>query len=295
MPATRQGELFRRALPATIRATDDFTRGAPRFPLAQALRRRYIRPSPPGLRIAVPFDLDHEDPMRWDSANLPEPHATAMNLHNGRSHLVYMLEVPVRLHDDCQRGRALRFLEAIEGCYTTRLDADPCYVGEFIKNPFSPAWRTLWGSAPAYSLHDLAEWTPEVTRYRRPEPSALAALGRNCDTFDAVRCWAYMRVRQRKQDGVTLTAWRAELVREAEQYTCLHHRPPLPYAECRSIGNSVGRWTWRTFSADAFRRIQAARGRKSGRARREGSIEAAAPWRGEGISRATWYRRRRNP
>ena len=143
-----QIEIFRRALPARIQAADRFGPGKrPRqFPLSQALRRRYIRPNPPGLKVAIPFDLDHDDPMRWEYANLPEPHATVMNHHNGHSHLIYLLEVPVRLHD-CERTRPMRFLEAVEYCYTVRLGADPSYNGAFVKNPYSRAWRALWGGA----------------------------------------------------------------------------------------------------------------------------------------------------
>ncbi len=133
----QQGELFKRCLPAAIKAVDDFGPGrAARLLLRQALRRRYIRPSPPGLRIAVPFDLDHHDPLRWQSGNLPEPHAVVINRDNGRSHLVYLLEVPVRLHD-AERTRPMRLLEAVEACYATRLRADLAYAGTFVKNPYS--------------------------------------------------------------------------------------------------------------------------------------------------------------
>ena len=37
--------------------------------------------------------------------------------------------------------------------------------------------------------------------------------------------------------------------------------------------------------------IQAAKGKRSGEVRRKGSVEEAAPWEAEGISRATWYYR----
>ena len=40
-----------------------------------------------------------------------------------------------------------------------------------------------------------------------------------------------------------------------------------------------------------FSFIQAAKDKRSGEVRRKGSIEEAAPWEAEGISRATWYYR----
>ena len=40
-----------------------------------------------------------------------------------------------------------------------------------------------------------------------------------------------------------------------------------------------------------FSFIQAAKGRRSGKARRAGSIEEAKPWEAEGVSRRMWYYR----
>ena len=42
-----------------------------------------------------------------------------------------------------------------------------------------------------------------------------------------------------------------------------------------------------------FSFIQAAKGKRSGKVRRKGSIEEAAPWEAEGISRTTWYDHRK--
>ena len=42
-----------------------------------------------------------------------------------------------------------------------------------------------------------------------------------------------------------------------------------------------------------FSFIQAAKGKRSGEVRRKGSIEEAAPWETEGVSRTTWYDHRK--
>ena len=79
---------------------------------------------------------------------------------------------------------------------------------------------------------------------------------------------------------------------------------PIDGRECYHVAKSVARWTWNKFdiaasdarhaariAATHTSEIQAERGRKSGEARRAGSITEAKPWEAEGISRATWYRR----
>lgn len=104
---------------------------------------------------------------------------------------------------------------------------------------------------------------------------------------------AYRRVLDRKRDGVTLTEWRRELANEAELFTGNHHHPVLDLAECKSIGDSIARWTWRTFTAGQFAEIQGRRGRKSKRRPVANSARSLKPWEAEGVHRSTWYRRRK--
>ena len=66
----------------------------------------------------------------------------------------------------------------------------------------------------------------------------------------------------------------------------------LPDSEVRSIARSSARYSLRQYDREAFREIQTARGKASGAKRRAGSIEEAAPWEPQGVSRATYYRRR---
>lgn len=71
---------------------------------------------------------------------------------------------------------------------------------------------------------------------------------------------------------------------------------PLLGNEVWHVAKSVAKWVWRKFTPDEFSAWQAAQGKKggiaSGESRRSGSLTEAAPWEAEGISRATWYRRK---
>ena len=64
----------------------------------------------------------------------------------------------------------------------------------------------------------------------------------------------------------------------------------------RPGANRRDHWTWERFTPERFAEIQRERGRAggvaSGTVRAAGSFEHAKPWEREGVSRATWYRRR---
>lgn len=279
--------------------SDDLANGLRIRSLAKALTQPYIQANPPHLRVWALFDIDRPAAaLAWEDADLPPPTWTAINRQNGHAHSAWGLEVPVLVDGLGARDAPLRYLCAVESLMAERLQADPGFGGLITKNPAHPLWWTLRGPRLSYSLGELAEWLPglEKHRPRRRAPEQIG-LGRNVALFDRVRHWAYRAIRP--YWGTGLQGWNAwlslcnsrALTYNADFLTPLHGR------EVWHLARSVAKWTWRNTTAEGFSAWQAAQGRKagiaSGKVRRAGSTEEAQPWVAEGISRRTWYYRRR--
>lgn len=276
-------------LPARIVCGDRFDRAA-RMPRSKAVLRRYIQPNPPGLCGWMPLDLDYDAPEPWREAGVAEPSVAVRNPHNGHSHLAYFVRPAVAVRR-CEQRRSERYLAAVEDCYTRRLGADRAYPGLWVKSPWCSAWCVAWGRAEPYTLRELAAFVPEVRTWRPPQAADLAAHGRNCDLFDAVRHWAYRAVLRAKQSGDTREAWFEEVLAHCLSYTAREHDPALPYSECRHTARSIAGWTWRKLTPRSFAARQAVLGRRGGRKSRGGGRPALGePWKEAGVSRRTWFR-----
>ena len=291
-----QLDLFESRLPSRPYCTDDLTHGLRIRDPRRAVRKRYIQANPPWLRSWLLFDLDRPGAaMAWDDANLPEPAWTAQNPENGHAHIAWGLDAPVLLgqHD---RSRPMRYLAAVESAMRAKMEADPGYSGLVTKNPRHEGWRVLWGRS-LYDLGDLAEWLdlPKHAPKRRPE---RVGIGRNVATFDFLRHQAYREVRGWKRAGGqgVYPQWLSHLYTSALDYTHAEHAQPLDYREAHWIAKSVAHWVWTRFDIAAsdqrWSRRQAARGQRSGEARRAGSAAEKRPWEALGISRRAYYYRK---
>jgi hypothetical protein len=297
----QQLELFggRDRLPRRPYCTDDLSDGLRIRSLAQALTKPYIQVNPPHLRIWSIFDVDRPGAaVAWEDAMLPPPAWTAVNRENGHAHLVYGLSAPVLVDSPDMRQGPLRYLCAVEAAFRAKLEADSGYTGLITKNPAHPLWRVLRGPQRGYELGELAEYVDLPRHIPRRKPEEVG-LGRNVTLFDWLRHYAYRQIRHYKGDVRNFVLWQSHLnARALERNGDFQH--PLDGKEVWHICKSVAKWTWRRFDIEAsdarFKALQAHRGRQggvaSGAARREGSISELQPWLDEGISRATWYRRR---
>ena len=232
------------------------------MPQAAAKHRRYIELQPPWLRAWIVLDVDRDG--AWCAAaeaGLPAPTCTVINPKNGRGHLIYGLAVPVLLGPE-NRDQPQRYLVDVERAITERLQADIGYAGLLCKNPLDPCWVTVW-SDHCYYLQELHGWLGDLNEYRVLERTV--GVGRNVETFDAVRAWAYpggdRNVLQHKADGGSLDTWQQACIGAAEHFTMEHHCPALHRSECRWIGRSIAKWTWARITQERFSEIQAARGR----------------------------------
>ncbi|WP_249921518.1 primase C-terminal domain-containing protein, partial [Escherichia coli] len=149
-----------------------------------------------------------------------------------------------------------------------------------------------------YPLDELADYL-ELTASARRRVDVNYGLGRNCLLFEKTRKWAYRAIRQGWPD---LSQWRIAVIQRVEMYNA-QLPVPLSLAECQAIGRSIAKYTHRNFTPETFAQyvaathtpeIQAARGRRSKRVAVATSARTLKPWEALGISRRTYYYRKKN-
>lgn len=256
-----QLDLFREMTPAGMWCTNDPERyGQRHLPRAPALRRAYIDPNPKGRVWAMVFDIDRPGAaLAWDDADMPVPNWVAENPANGHAHLGYVLAAPVS-RGEASRGKPLRLLARIECAMTNALDADRAYGHRLTKNPTHPRWRTLWERGAPYELDEFREYLGDDLPLRLTRSTATGE-GRNVTLFDGLRPWAY----RTRLAFNAFEPWHAACVMRARalnEFSC-----PLPDREVLGIAKSVAKWVWVRITPEGFAAIQAARGKRSGKAR----------------------------
>lgn len=220
----------------------------------------------------------------------------------GRAHVCYELAAPVPL-SSLSSAKVIRYLADIEMGLKIRFGAagyncDHSYAGLLCKNPLVPDFYDVVARPKTFELDELAEWAAPLGA----KPTRSTGFGRNCDLFENLRHWAYAQYKHfcSKAQFVEATRKMGEMMNSA-------FSPPLPSNEVKSVSKSIAVWTWeqrmegktdrrgRSFAEYVEKthtpEIQRLRGLKSGAVRFEESKTATEPWKAEGISRATWYRR----
>ncbi|WP_181853244.1 primase C-terminal domain-containing protein, partial [Klebsiella pneumoniae] len=131
--------------------------------------------------------------------------------------------------------------------------------------------------------------------------------GRNCTLFDKTRKWAYRAIRQGWPE---YEQWLQACYERASAYN-LQFSAPLDEKEVSGIAKSIAKWTNKEITESKFdeyvknthsSEIQAVRGRLGGiksrgggRPKKDNSINNLEPWVEYGISRRTYfYRKKRN-
>jgi hypothetical protein len=259
------------------------------LPRTVALRYRHLQFNGPGSRVWMLHDYDRPNAtVAHAQAGLPEPNVMVINPENGHGHSAIVLASPVACHC-AARVKPLRFYAAVERGIARRLGADRQYTGLIAKNPLHGDWDVEWRRNTPYTLMELAaHLTPADMRPDAAIERTYGA-GRNVTVFDELRVIAYREVLAFKRNGETLAAFRARLERVAMGIN-MQFPEALGLAEIRGIAKSVAIWTWQRFSVETFSAIQ--RHRINIRWAGHVSNERTQPWKHEGISRATWYRRR---
>ena len=279
-------------IPPRPYATCNFADGLKRHDWKTAEHMRLVQINPPHIIRWLVFDCDHTDIDKWKMAGLPEPSFITVNPVNGHHHVAYQLRNPV-YRAGVARQKPMQFEKHVRERMRVALDADPGYVGLVTKNPLHPDWIVIRSDQmPAYSLAELnifhnnnGDQSRSHAALRNtvlPDLEKIQIGQRNHALFTYVRVWAYER-----GDGHTS-------ILEYARKSNLRFSNPLGENEVRAIALSISRFCEKNRNSVAhhsFRSKQAARGRLGGRPRTEAYDK---PWEAEGISKATWYRRRKH-
>ena len=220
--------------------------------------------------------------------DLPAPNVSVWR-RGGNAHAAWFLSVPVHRYPGAARRPLQAYARAAE-YLAERLQADPGYRGVLTLNPTwdGPEFNAWWGCRLPYCLDELLEAVPKGWRApARPR----TVEGRNVALFRwaSREAWRPRWARMIRAAGTKhVPEWRAHVAARNRAWFA----PALPDAEVRSVAASAARYALERTSELQLSLIQAARGRQSGAVRRAGSLTELRPWDAEGISRATWYRRR---
>ena len=231
---------------------------------------------------ALVLDCDKPAALRRGLPDLPPPNWTVWRPANDHAHACWTLAEPVHRYP-AARIEPLRYLAGIGDYYAHAVGADPSYSGVLAHNPASiyrSPYKTTWGREEPYTLDQLASvipfnWEPPTVRQ--------TGVGRNVDLFEAGMRWAGRRA------NADLPVLAALMVVNQE----FDH--PLPLSEVQATAHSIEkyrkRWAARGWHCPRWIARQAARGRKGGRPRLY--EPGREPWTLAGVSRRTWYRRRK--
>ena len=198
------------------------------------------------------------------------PNWIVSNPETGCAHVVYCLDRPV-LHGDGMRLKPLKFRQRIAEYYRMAYGADSGYAGVLTHNPVHPKWDVTWWRKEPWTLPELAEVIPKGWRIPR---KPTTPEGRNVTLFHAAQRWFG---RPSNWDTSTdlgdVRAWIG--ARNVEWFDV-----PLDEQECHWMAKSVCKISRKNLASgqtqQQFSAIQAAKGRRSGEARRRGTSDRDA-------------------
>ena len=299
---------FDERLPAQPLATDSFDLGTFKMPRSKALKKAYLQYNHENLSWRLVFDVDcniaHLETEGFRSIGLPEPSWWLVNTtgNYGRAHVCYELAAPIP-RTELAHLKPIQYAAAIQAGIIQQMlkegvQVDLSFAELLCKNPRYLKGRKLLGCGHEYSLDELADWVP----LDKKKPKKPLGLGRNCALFDLLRFFAYAQKRSCSSHSMLSKCCLAKAAEINQGFDV-----PLPLAEVNATVKSVSKWVWQRFDVEKSDKkhqerierthtpeIQRLRGLKSGAVRFQGSKTALEPWKAEGISRATWYRRQKS-
>lgn len=285
-----QSEKFEQLwLPLWPLASDDLRAGIYRVARSEALTKRYIEANPAAIFNLLVVDIDHEDALMscmWDRGDWL-PNAVVENPLNGHAHAVWALKAPIP-RTEYARRKPLAYAAAVVEGLRRSVDGDRGYSGLITKNPEHPAWEARWLTDHLYTLDELTEHIsgfgcmPEKGWRKNLSHADITGLGRNCAIFEQARTITYRLISQCPDRSPRAAKWLENEITRVVAELNTTFTEPLPASEARGIARSISKWVftksrmWANGPSEyvqTFTKIQTARGRKSGRARREKNRE----------------------
>jgi hypothetical protein len=266
---------FAQCLPFRVRCSDDLNVGLTWAERNVALRHREIAPDPPGWKTALRFDIDcpcdraphvksgncPRAASYWRDVAIAEPSFVVLNPANGHAHYVYLLRGWLRTDGAAAADlAAVRYYAAIERAYTQALRADAGYAGLVQHNPFHAGYDTVSGRDEPYSLRELAAFV-ELPAFAPRRAAEIRTDGRNIETFDRLRHWAYAQIgeyrcgpRETWNDVVD-----ARALAIAAEVRAAHAGASHPYTDSEALdtAKSVAGWTWSRYVGGHLTRVRA--------------------------------------
>lgn len=274
-------------LPARTRCADDYHDGQSMLPKHLAIHHEHIGFNRHASVDWMLFDYDGSD-LRdaLEGSNLDMPNFIVGNRENGKGHFGYRLAKPV-LRFDSSRRHPIEYAAGIQRGFMRRIGTDPRFNGTLLKNPAHLKWQVQWFSTAPFSLEQLGRDLDKSEMAAAAKLALEIGEGRNVGIFETLRTSGYKIVRQYwgNYDG-----FRAHMLGDAIEINS-RFQEPLSDAEIRSIVKSVCNWIWARFDQQSFSDRQ----RRVANIRWAGHVAAsiAEPWTEFGISRATYYRRKK--
>ena len=251
-------------------------------------RRAWLFPELEYGRTATAFValvLDCDNPAAWRAGigDLPPFNLLVRRPANDHAHIVWHLAKPVHRYPHA-RPEPQRYLAAIEEYYAAAAGADPGYAGVLAHNPakrhLPREYETIRGATEPYTLQGLADVIP--FNWQAPVIPRFV-IGRNVTLFGAGMRWAGREANAHLDILPMLLAANRNFA------------DPLPLSEIEAMAKEITRyragWAANGWHKPAW--IERQRARALIRWRDHESIEARQPWLELGISRRTYYYRKK--
>lgn len=250
--------------------------------------------------LMTDYDVKKDNPFVTHSHYDIEPNLVIYNKANGNHQAFWLLAQAVYCQKEARFKRPYQYLRAIESAYDAKYRCDKHFARYIHRNPYYKESLTDWRHTKRHSLNELAEVVnlnaakikagdKEVRPAKNGKPS------RNRTVFDDLRFWAY------KQDKrqLTLSQWHTMCLTKAIELNGF--KKPMALDEVQQIAKSVALFTY-NHNPESFEdyvkrthtpEIQSKRGKLSAAKRWAGHVKQE-PWIDMGISKATYYRRKKN-